>query len=204
MKRLRCLIVDDQPVVRVGVMGVLDERFQVEEASGLSEALDVHTDTGGFDVAVLDLDRRLVPDGEPQGTALVRAIRRNMPGTGIVAHASRAERLAVAEAIDAGASAFVAKSSPLEALRDAIEAAADAGRFIDPRATDGDGRGPLTRRQRQILQLLADGLSTDAAANQLGLSAETVRTHAKATLGRLGARDRVHAVAIGLRSGVID
>jgi DNA-binding NarL/FixJ family response regulator len=62
----------------------------------------------------------------------------------------------------------------------------------------------VTPRQRQILQMFADGHSTDEAAKRLGLSAETVRTHAKATLPRLGARDRAHAIAIALRSSLID
>ena len=62
----------------------------------------------------------------------------------------------------------------------------------------------MTPRQREILQLFADGHATDEVARRLGLSAETVRTHAKASLPRLGARDRPHAVAIALRSGLID
>ena len=62
------------------------------------------------------------------------------------------------------------------------------------------GASALTRRQRQILQLYADGQSTARVAKRLGLSAETIRTHTKAILARLGARDRAHAVAIALRS----
>ena len=62
----------------------------------------------------------------------------------------------------------------------------------------------LTRRQRQILQLYADGQSTARVAKRLGLSAETIRTHTKAILSRLGARDRAHAVAIALRLSLIE
>ncbi len=62
----------------------------------------------------------------------------------------------------------------------------------------------LTRRQRQIIQLYADGQSTARVAKRLGLSAETVRTHTKAILARLGAQDRAHAVAIALRSSLIE
>ena len=60
-------------------------------------------------------------------------------------------------------------------------------------------RGKLTRRQREILQLLANGESTTVAARELGLSEETVKTHTKNILARLGARNRTHAVAIALR-----
>ena len=65
-------------------------------------------------------------------------------------------------------------------------------------------RGKLTSRQRQILQLLANGESTTVAARELDLSEETVKSHMKSTLVRLGAKNRTHAVAIALRECLID
>jgi len=65
-------------------------------------------------------------------------------------------------------------------------------------------RGKLTRRQRQILQLLANGESTTVAARELDLSEETVKTHTKHVLARLGAKNRTHAVAIAVRECLID
>lgn len=188
-------------MVRAGVRGILDGHFEVEEASTWRDAQEVLTATGAFDVAVVGFDgqRR---DGELIGPAMIRALRKAMPGTAIVAHATRPGRHGASAAIDAGASAYVAKSSSPEALREAIETAADSGRFVDPAARGAESR--LTRRQRQILQLLADGLSTTVIADQLGLSAETIRTHSKGMLARLEARDRTHAVAIGMRAGLID
>lgn len=201
----RCLVVDGQAVVRMGVRGLLDGHYEVEEASGWPEALAALTETGGFDVAVIEFDGRGRSGGEPGGTAMIRALRKAMPGTGIVALAQRAEPHAAGEAIEAGALAYVAKSSPPEVLRRAVEAAADCGRFVDPATEAGATTGcPLTRRQRETLQLLADGLSTADVASRLGVSAETIRSHTKAILARLQARDRAHAVAIGLRSALID
>ncbi len=199
----RCLVVDGHAVTRIGVRKVLDPDFQVEEASDWREALETQTSTGSFDVAVVELDGRQ-SDGEPAGAAVIKALHRAMPGTGIVALARKAERHDASEAMKAGASAYVAKTSPPEALRSAVEAAADSGSFVDPATAGGRSTGTLTRRQRQILQLLADGHSTADAAHRLHLSAETVRTHTKATLGRLGARDRAHAVAIAFRTGMIE
>jgi two-component system, NarL family, response regulator DesR len=198
----RCLVIDEHPVVRIGVRGVLGAGYEVEEAADLEGALDALNGTGGFDVAIVEVDSRRQDAGVPAGLALVRALRKAMPGTGIVAHARRPERMAASAAFDAGASAFVAKSSPPEALSDAVEAAVEATRYVDP-AANGKGSA-LTRRQRQILQHLADGHSTTDIAHRLHLSAETVRTHTKAALARLQARDRAHAVAMALRSGLID
>lgn len=199
----RCLVVDGHAVTRIGVRELLESEYEIEEAADLREAIETHTATGSFDVAVVELDTRR-PSGEPAGPAMIKAIRRAMPRTGIVALARSPHRHAANEALEAGASAYVAKSSPAEALRTAVEAAADSGRFIDPAARQKANRASLTKRQRETLQLLADGHSTEEAAHRLDLSAETVRTHTKALLARLGARDRAHAVAIAIRTGQID
>ena len=94
--------------------------------------------------------------------------------------------------------------------------------LIDPRKGPGDTEAALVElakrldspvvvftadggaRQREILQMLADGMQTDAVAKQLGLSTETVRTHTKRILAKLDADTRTQAVAIGIRNGMID
>jgi len=185
----------------MGVRRLLADRYEIEEAADGDDALDLLTSLGDFDVAIVELGR-----GNGERLAGIRAIRALLdarPGLGIVAHASRAERHGASEALGAGAIAYVVKSSPVGALNDAVDAASQAERFVDPAARGADDPG-LTRRQREILQLLADGQSTIAVAHGLGLSTETVRTHTKAALARLGAHDRAHAVAIALRSGLIE
>jgi DNA-binding NarL/FixJ family response regulator len=202
----RCLVIDAHPTVRLGVREVLAERYEVEEAQDGSGALELLMAVGDFDVAIVDLSRTKGENGDDDlaGTAAIRALRKVQPGLGIVAHGPQTARHAATEAIRAGATAYVVKSSPLEALSQAVDAAADSERFVDPATDRPRGRPYLTRRQRQILQLYADGQSTARVAKRLGLSPETVRTHTKATLSRLGARDRTHAVAIALRSGLIE
>jgi len=201
----RCLVIDEQPAVRLGVRGLLSDRYEVEEAIDGQDALEMISSVGDFDVAIVEL--ALAANGGTANSLLgipaIRALHRARPGLGIVAHGARPERHAASEAIDAGATAYVAKSSPTTALARAVDAAAEAERFVDP-AANSAARRELTRRQRQILQLYADGHSTEIAARELGLSTETVRTHTKALLARLEARDRTHAVAIGLRSALIE
>jgi DNA-binding NarL/FixJ family response regulator len=200
----RCLVIDAHPAVRLGVRQALAERYEVEEAADGSDALELLTSIGDFDVAIVDLSRGSGTNGgdDLAGTAAIRALHRVQPTLGIVAHGPQTAHHAATEAMRAGATAYLVKSSPLDALSQAVDAAAEAERFVDP-ATDR-GRPLLTRRQRQILQLYADGQSTARVAKRLGLSTETVRTHTKATLSRLGARDRAHAVAIALRSSLIE
>jgi len=202
----RCLVIDPQPTLRLGVREALADRYEVEEAETGSGALELLMSIGDFDVVIVDLCRgdSAHLDEELFGTATIRALHKAQPSLGIVAHGAHPEQHAATEAMRAGATAYVVKSSPVESLSEAVDAAAEAERFVDPAAKGTRGRPALTRRQRQILQLYADGQSTARVARRLGLSAETVRTHTKAILARLKARDRAHAVAIALRTALIE
>jgi DNA-binding NarL/FixJ family response regulator len=201
----RCLVIDPQPTVRLGVREALASRYEVEEAETGSTALELLMAVGDFDVAIVDLCRSNGTQSDDlSGTAAIRALRKAQPTLGIVAHGAHPEHHAATEALKAGATAYVVKSSPVESLSDAVDAAAESERFVDPATKDMRGRPTLTRRQRQILQLYADGHSTAQVARRLGLSAETIRTHTKATLSRLHARDRAHAVAVALRTSLIE
>jgi DNA-binding NarL/FixJ family response regulator len=200
------MVIDAQPTVRLGVREVLGRRYEVEEAENGHGALELLTSIGNFDVAIVDLGlaNGRDQDGELSGMAAIRALRQAQPGLGIVAHGPETQHHAATEAIKAGATAYVVKSSSVEELNRAVDAAVESERFVDPAAGHPRRGSALTRRQREILQLYADGQSTARVAKRLGLSAETVRTHTKAILARLGARDRAHAVAIALRSSLIE
>jgi DNA-binding NarL/FixJ family response regulator len=200
----RCLIIDAQPAIRMGVRGLLADRYEVEETEDGRDALELITSISDFDVVIVELSSANGSGDSLTGLPAIRALRKLRPGLGIVAYGARPQRHQASEAIDAGASAYVAKSSSARELERAVDAAVDAETFIDPAARTKNGALSLTRRQREILQLYANGLSTETAAKRLGLSTETVRTHTKAVLARLEARDRTHAVAIGLRASLIE
>ena len=196
-----CLVIDAHPVLRRGIGSLLDGDFVCEELDHGRDVAKVHTSVGNFAVAVVEMRPSL--DGLPSGAGTIRELLKVQPALGIVALGGALERHAVKEAMDAGALAYVSRRSSIDAIGEAIEAAAEQETFVDPTA----GRAAitaLTPRQRQVLQLFADGYSTEQAAKQLGLSEETVRTHAKASLARMNARDRTHAVAKALRASLIE
>jgi DNA-binding NarL/FixJ family response regulator len=199
-------VIDAHPLVRLGVREVLAGDFEIHESESRDEALCLVRDVGSIDVAIVDLRRRIVEEeGEILcGEDAIRALHRTAPGMGIVAHGERPERHLASAALQAGASAYVARTAGAEEMAKAAWAALEQDRFVDPAVPPSGSRGKLTRRQREILQLLADGGSTAAAARDLGLSEETVKTHTKNMLARLGARNRTHAVAIALRECLID
>jgi DNA-binding NarL/FixJ family response regulator len=201
------LVIADQPVVRLGLCRLLDNGYDIEEAGSGEDGLQLLTGVGDFDIAIVDM--RVTADHAPgslSGAATIRALAKANPGLGIVGLGERPERHIAREAIAAGAMAYVARSSSTEEISKAVDAAATSEQFIDP-ATPASRRGSkraLTKRQREILQHFANGDSTAKVAKRLGLSSETVKTHTKQILSRLEARDRAHAVAIGLRNYLID
>lgn len=204
-ERPNCLVIDDHPLVRIGVRQVLADDFEVHETASRAEALDLVRDIGDFDVAIVDMRwRQNGPERSISGQETIRELQRSSPVLGIVAHGERPERHLASAALQAGAIAYVARTAGPEELRRAVDAAAAQEGFVDPAVPPKGSRGKLTSRQRQILQLLADGESITVAARELDLSEETVKTHTKNALGRLGARNRSHAVAIAMREFLID
>lgn len=184
---------------------MLEDGFEVHETSSREEGLELIRDIGSFDVAIVDMRRR-ANSGTPglSGNDTIRSLRKDEPGLGIVAHGDWAERHLASAALQAGASAYVSRTASAEELLRAVQAAMAQERFVDPAVPAPGSRGKLTRRQRQILQRLANGESATMAARELELSEETVKTHMKNILARLGARNRTHAVAIALRESLVE
>lgn len=198
-------MIDPHPLVRLGVREALVDDFEMHESESRDEAVGVIRDIGSIDVAIVTLRRD--PDGADEalhGEEAIRTLRKTAPGLGIVAHGERPERHLASASLQAGASAYVARTAAAELMAKAARAALEQERFVDPAVPPSGSRGKLTRRQREILQLLADGGSIVLAARELGLSEETVKTHTKNILARLGAKNRTHAVAIALRECLID
>lgn len=198
-------MIDGHPLVRLGIREAIEDGFVVHESSTRDEALDLVRNVGDFDVAIVDMRWRGDGDGNSiTGSEAIRMLNRTSPALGIVAHGEVAERHLANAAIQAGACAYVARTAGPEALRRAVDAAVAQESFVDPDVPPKGSRGKLTHRQREILQLLANGESTTVAARELDLGEETVKTHTKNALARLGAKNRTHAVAIAIRECLID
>ena len=116
----------------------------------------------------------------------------------------------LSDAISAGARGYVMKGSPPEDLLRAIRTVTAGKPFVDPSLspallmTQGMADAPLSEREREILQLLAEGYHTEEVARRIGLSAETVKSDTKRAIQKLEADTRVHAVAIALRQAIIE
>jgi DNA-binding NarL/FixJ family response regulator len=130
--------------------------------------------------------------------------------TGVVLYTGNAERSLLVEALDAGARGFLLKEAPLSDLVRAIRIVGAGGTFIDP-VLAGVIAGPLaaermpllTKREREILRLLADGMRNEQVAVELSISPLTVRSHVKNSMAKLEADTRTQAVARALRESLI-
>jgi two-component system, NarL family, response regulator len=201
---LRCLIIDDHPVVRQGIRALLEREIDsvvVTDAATPAAALGATRDDSP-DVVIVD----------PRGAglevgSLVQDLNREL-GSAIVVFTSNGGARLLSESLKAGVKGYVRKDSPPEDLVRAIRAAQSGEFYVDPALSSTivleEGDRTLTARQREILQMLADGMQTEAVAKRLGLSTETVRTHTKRILAKLHADTRTQAVAIAIRNGLIE
>lgn len=144
------------------------------------------------------------------GVALVREAARRGVETAFVFYTAYGDRALVTEALDLGVRGFVLKEAPLQDLVRAIELVAAGGTYVDPvlagvlaSATVTDRLPSLTPRERDVLRLLADGLSNEEIGKRLFISPETVRTHVRKAMGKLDADTRTQAVASALRQSLI-
>jgi DNA-binding NarL/FixJ family response regulator len=193
------VVVDDHTVLRTGMRHVLEsnELDVVGEAGNLDDARRVIAETLP-DIVLLDID---LPDGD--SVELVRDVSRRQ--SKVIAYGRFDDDRMLARFLRAGASGFLCGHSAPDELVEGIAAVMDGQ--IWTQAVDGRDRSlptlarssMLSRREREILGLLSRGLTTDDVADELSLSAHTVRTHVKNAMRKLEATTRAHAIAIAMR-----
>jgi DNA-binding NarL/FixJ family response regulator len=199
---IRVLLVDDHAVVRRGLHGffeLLDDIEVVGEAENGWQAIDA-TRALRPDVVLMDL---LMP--ELDGIAATTAIKSELPDVEIVALTSFVEEARVTAALEAGASGFILKDADADDVAAAIRAAYVGEVHLDPavasllarrvreRAATASQPDQLTDREREVLALVAHGLSNQAIADRLTITERTARTHVSNILGKLGLASRTQA-----------
>jgi len=198
-----CVVIDEHPVVRQGIRALLEKEFPAIDVADLDSPNGMLDGTGPGNADIVIIDPRRA-GADIDGT--IGELHRR--GSAVVVFTSDGGARLLSEALKAGVKGYVRKDSPPEDLVRAIQAARQGDFYVDPALSSAivleEGDRTLTPRQREILQMLADGMQTDAVARKLGLSTETVRTHTKRILAKLDADTRTQAVAIGIRNGLIE
>ena len=204
---ITCLSVDDHPAVQHGLELLLGGTEDIELVESVPTGEEVLSAIERHDPGVVIVDVRL-PGID--GISTVRRITEEAPDAGTVVFSAYGDKRLLSDAIAAGARGYVMKGSPPEDLLRAIRTVSEGAAFVDPSLSptllmrQAVSDTPLSEREREILQLLAEGLHTDQVAERIGLSSETVKSDTKRAINKLEADGRVHAVAIALRQALIE
>jgi DNA-binding NarL/FixJ family response regulator len=212
---IRVLVVDDHDLFRAGLASLLNAQPGIEvvaQASGGRMGVRL-ADELEPDIVLMDVR---MPDLE--GPDATREILDQHPSIRIVALTVVSDEADVAAVLEAGASGFLAKDTPIDGVVLAVRAAADGVAWLSPRAAevvlgrvrrdsaeahpDADLLEALSSREREVLRLIARGMENADIARELGISPRTAKNHVSNILAKLGLPSRIQAAIYAVRRGV--
>lgn len=210
---MRVVIAEDQALLREGLARLFEDAGHavvaaVEDADGLRAAVGEHVP----DLAVVDV--RMPPSFTDEGIGTARWIRETHPGVGVLVLSQHVEAAGAVGLVSQGGFGYLLKDRVLNVATflEAAERVANGGSALDPQVVaalvggNDDGLGELTEREREVLSLMAEGLTNSAIAERLVLTERTVESHVRSVLMKLnlpeaeGGHRRVLAVIAFLRS----
>ena len=203
-ERITCLLADDHPAVLDSISRVLaSQGFDVVGQARDGEDAVKEIEAKKPQVSIVDLRMPGM-----SGIAVARRVSRH---TAVILYTGYSDRTLLTEALDAGVRGFVLKEAPLADLARAIRLVAQGGVYVDPvlagvlASGDATDRlAMLSKREREVLRLLADGLRNEEIGRRLNIAAETARAHIRNAMRKLDADTRTHAVAMALRESLIE
>jgi DNA-binding NarL/FixJ family response regulator len=213
---VRVLIADDHTMVREGLRWALEHAGLdvVGEAADGEEAVDM-AEQHHPDVVLMDLSLPVL-----SGAAATKRIRALMPNTSVLVLSMLSDDTAVSSALDAGAGGYLVKDCTTSEIVDAVNRVAGGERVIAPSVADAAGaaahhgahpsrptlsstRPLISKREEEVLRLMATGVSIPEAARRLFISVKTVKNHLSSIYQKLDSHDRAQAVLKAMRMGLI-
>lgn len=206
MTGTKLVIVDDHEALREGLAAMLaNAGLEVLGAAGNVAAGTDLVRHDEPDVAIVDIR---LPDGS--GIDLTRELLAIRPELGVILYTGDSDAELLYDGLDSGARGYALKAGSIDELVGAIERVAAGGSYVDPRldrillSPRATAKVPqLSPREREIMHLMAEGMTAERIGEEISVSVETVRTHVRNVIRKLQARNRVHAIAIALERGEI-
>ena len=206
---MRVLLVDDHPILRDGIRRGLESAGEtvVGEASNGEEAVELARVTKP-DIVLMDLSMPVL-----DGVGATRRIVEEVPGAKVVVLTMHDDPGRTRDALQAGARAYLSKGTSFADVLDTLRRVDAGEEVLSPRLAASmlehltaatPAQDLLSERQVEILQMIADGMSTKQAARALGITQKTVHNHLNATYRRLDTQSLTHAVLSAVRLGIID
>jgi DNA-binding NarL/FixJ family response regulator len=209
---IRLMLADDHRMLREGLSRSMKEQgFDIvgeagDGAEAVAMALRLRPDVILMDVTMPEMD----------GVEACRAVRAELPGTQVVMLTMHADQEVLASAIRAGASGYLVKDCSTEEIAAAVRMAASGETALSPQLAASmlnevrkwdkaaaEEERIVTKREEEVLQLIADGCSTPEVAAKLYISQKTVKNHLASIYQKLDARDRTQAVLAAVRMGIV-
>ena len=201
---IKVLIIDDHPVVRLGLRTMLESEEHIVVTGTVGSAREGMQEVQKVEPDVVLMDLRMP---EMEGVEAIGELRRAAESIRILVLTNYDEDDYIFRALKAGAMGYLLKNTPQEEIIHAVEMVHQHESCIPPniakRLTEAIAREELSQRELEVLKLAGDGLTNKAIADRLFISAKTSRNHVASCLVKLGARDRTEAVTIALRRGLI-
>jgi DNA-binding NarL/FixJ family response regulator len=214
-RKLGVVLVDPLPVVRAGLALLIDERADMEVLAEAGEGLEAFEALSGVRRSRVVVLVGLGLEGEHDSSWLIRTIRERFPAHALLAMGANADPTMVSRALFVGADGYVDKNcDPLEflvAIRKVADremvlqgpAAASVGEIAESIDLRREMDLRLTGREREVLAVAAEGLTARQIAVRLGVRERTVTTHLARIYGKLGVGNRLAAVRMAARSGLV-
>jgi DNA-binding NarL/FixJ family response regulator len=203
-KRIRVLVVDDHPILRQGLAAIFANESDLELVAEATNGLEALTHFRALrpDITLLDIQ---MP--EMNGVDCIKSLRSEFPDARVIVLTTYEGDVLAQRALKAGAQGYVLKGMLRKELLDTIRAVHAGQRRISPEVATQIAQhtvdDALSDRELEVLRLIAAGNSNKRIARRLFIAEETVKGHVHHLLQKLGAQDRSHAVAIGIKRGII-
>jgi two-component system, NarL family, response regulator len=202
--KIRILIVDDHPIMRVGIAAIIEatpDMTTVAQAGSGEEAIELF-EKHLPDITLMDLRLPGI-----SGVDAIRTLMGRHPNAKFVVLTTYEGDEDIHQALAAGARSYIIKGMPHEALVSALRRVHTGGRFLPPPVSRAlNSRIPnsdLSAREREVLELIVRGRSNKEIASDLGITESTVKCHVSVILMRLNVTDRTQAVVTALQRGLV-